>query len=186
MREGDPTQGTTDGSTYTNALRLPSTFGTYALNAAGQVAFGAEAGPPPHGPYAFGIWTGAPGDLMPVARSGDQAPGTPIGTVFSAIPFSIGASPFSGPVISPSGQVAFAALDSSQTSAMIGSGIWMGSSQGLSLVAQAGDHAPGTPNGVNFAAAPATQTQPLPLAFARPEISADGQVAFAGFLAGGA
>ncbi|MDJ0610616.1 MAG: PKD domain-containing protein, partial [Kiloniellales bacterium] len=129
---GDPAPGTAPGVVF-------SSFGTPVTNASGQVAFfGVVDGPGVFSSNRLGIWgPGAIGALDLLARSGNQAPGTPPGTVFSS---------FSTPLINAAGQVAFLGLLTG--SGVHGSnrfGIWGPDASGaLGLLARAGDRAPGT------------------------------------------
>ena len=111
------------------------TFFSYdppVLNASGDVAFEAVLDLSDFSNLR-GIWVTNAGSLALVARQGDIAPGT-LGRTFDS---------FSGPVLSASGEVAFAGvLDSSDFSNH--RGVWMGTVDDLTLVARKGDVAPGT------------------------------------------
>lgn len=132
------------------------------LNDAGQTAFGASAG-------SRGIWSEGTGSLTLVARGGDQAPGAPSGVNFGG--------GFSRPLINNAGQTAFTAdLSGSGIDATNNQGIWSEGSGSLALVAREGDHAPGTPSGVNF-----RFQAGVPL---RPVLNDAGQTAFPAFLTG--
>ncbi len=88
------------------------------------------------------IWAGGPGSGALVAREGDQAPGTPDGTIFRW---------FERPSIHSAGQTAFeASLQGADVDATNIDGIWCGGAGSLSLVAREGDQAPGTPDGTTF------------------------------------
>ncbi|HEY4309876.1 MAG TPA: PEP-CTERM sorting domain-containing protein [Pirellulales bacterium] len=177
-REGTAAPGS-PGNTFRAALDY--TFPSYAMNAAGNVAFSAGT----QGSSGFGIWEGAPGSLNPVARAGDAAPGISGGTFRSlALP---GLPPLIlGPAINSNGQVAFE-FPYAGPNSTVHDGVWVGSAGSLSLVAKFGDQAPGTPSSVTFADPTngdiGTNNGPL-YTFSRPEISSDNQVAIAGLLTG--
>ena len=87
-----------------------------------------------------GLWSGLPGSIQLVAREGVLAPGT------SAV--------FAGgwlfPWVNSSGVVAFSAALGSGANSTNNTGIWAGTPGALSIVARAGNPAPGTPAGVVF------------------------------------
>jgi hypothetical protein len=87
-----------------------------------------------------GIWSGLPGAIQLVAREGTTAPGT--------------AAAFAGgwgfPRVNSSGVVAFPAALGAGADSSNNTGIWAGPPGALSLVARAGNAAPGTPAGVVF------------------------------------
>jgi hypothetical protein len=138
-REGDQAPGTPSGVTYEN-LRLP------VLNDAGQTAFSASlTGNGVDGANNGGIWCGDSGNLTLVARSGEHAPGTPSGVNFDF-------ATHTDVVINNAGQTAFnSSLAGVGVDATNNEGIWLEGSGSLRLVARRGSHAPGTPNGTNFA-----------------------------------
>jgi len=126
-REGDVAPGTWGTRTF-------FLFDPPAINAAGDVAFEAVLDLSDSSNH-LGIWVGNAGGLALVARRGFEAPGTG-GRTFDLF--------FKGPVLSASGEVAFAAtLDPSDSSN--NSGIWMGGVGALTMIARKGDVAPGTP-----------------------------------------
>jgi hypothetical protein len=87
-----------------------------------------------------GLWSGLPGAIQLVAREGSAAPGTT--AVFS--------SGWSFPRVNTSGVVAFSAALGAGANSSNNTGIWSGLPGALSLVARAGNAAPGTPAGVVF------------------------------------
>lgn len=112
----------------------------------------------------LGIWTGTPGNLTLLAREGNPAPtGTP-GVTFRDI---------EEPAVNAAGDLAFLSLLAGQgiTGTNLSS-LWLARPQGLTLAAQSGRRAPGTPPGVTFDA------------FFQPAINANAQLAFRAFLTG--
>jgi hypothetical protein len=149
-RSGDQAPGTDPGVVFTNTISSYSRF-----NDAGQVAFASRlTGPGVTTANEFGIWSEGGGSLDLVAREGDQAPGTALGVVYDG---SLGVSGING-----AGQVVLG--DS-------GAGIWSGGTGALSLVAHTGDVVLGTGGEFNgFSGLTA--------------INDAGQTAFKGFLFG--
>ncbi len=94
----------------------------------------------------FGIWSNAGGSLNLVARTGSQAPDTPLGVAFDSF-FAIDQF-----VMNAAGRVAFNAelRGAGVTPGVNGSGIWSQGGGNLALVARAGSQAPGLPAGVVF------------------------------------
>jgi hypothetical protein len=159
-----------DSGSPTLVVRLSeypfNTLYSPALNDAGRIAFIAGSG--------NSIWSDRSGSLTLVARGGDQAPGTPNGVVFDYIAFYQQQTP----ELNDAGQTAF-------TAEVTGSGvdyftnrwgIWSEGSGSLALVARYGDHAPGTPSGVNFGNGLNAPFEPV--------LNNAGQVAFKSFLTG--
>jgi hypothetical protein len=109
------------------------------ISDAGITAFAAHV-------IGSGIGLSGPGGSALVAREGEQAAGTPVGIVYSG--FDVLRRTF---LVNDAGQVAFqdflfgSGVDSSNNH-----GIWAQRHGNVELVARAGDHAPGTPDGVNF------------------------------------
>ena len=135
-RRGSQAPGTTVG---TNFILLNTTV--YSLNNAGQTAFRANL----NGAAVskWGIWAGGVGGLDLIARSGNQAPGTPAGVDFSG--FS------NQPALNDAGQMAFfGGLVGPGVNITNNEGIWSDVGGSLALVARTGDPAPGTAVGVNF------------------------------------
>ncbi len=137
VRSGDQAPGTPSGVNY-------SSVNSPGLNDAGQIAFnGLLTGSGVDSTNDWGIWSEGSGSLALVAREGDHAPGTPSGVNYSNL--------FISPVLNDAGQTAFyAELTGSGVDATNDRGIWSEGSGSLALVARRGDHAPGTPSGVNF------------------------------------
>jgi hypothetical protein len=121
------------------------------LNAAGQVAFkGLLTGPGVTQSNGSGIWQGS----TLIARQGDRPP-----QLSSTVNFA----GFGAPLMNASGQVAFrGSLEGSEITSLNNSGIWRNNT----LIAHAGDSAPGLASGVRFRA------------FTDLQINDDGQVAF--------
>ena len=117
------------------------------LNDAGQTAFvGALTGAGVTTTNNWGVWSNGSGSLDLVARAGDQAPGTPSGVNYgvSTVGPAVGG-------LNDAGQIAlWANLAGSGVVGDQNFGVWSGGSGSLMLVTRSGDHAPGTPSGVNF------------------------------------
>ncbi len=137
-RSGDHAPGTPSGVNY---FELNSRF---VMNDAGQTAFSASlTGSGVDSTNGGGIWSEGSGSLALVARRGDHAPGTPSGVNYLYM--------FSTPGLNDAGQTAFKnSLTGSGVDATNDVGVWSEGSGSLALVAREGDHAPGTPSGVNF------------------------------------
>lgn len=163
-RAGSQAPGTPSGVQF-------DLFGLPAMNDAGHTAFhGYVAG---SGVDLFtnndGIWSGASGSLVLVARSGSQAPGAPSGVNFAG---------FLDPALNNAGHIAFwGHVDGSDLGGAFDDGIWSEGSGSLALVARRGSQAPGAPNGVMFG------TTEI-VSFDRPVLSDSGDVAFRGFVSG--
>ncbi|MCP4249286.1 MAG: EF-hand domain-containing protein [bacterium] len=140
---GDPAPGVADAG-FGAGWDLP------AINNAGEVAFGARIRylVPPFG-SDLSLWKGTPGNLTLAVRTGDQAPGTPVGVTFAGTSFSgtLGLNGFDD-----GGRLAFSALlTGTGTLLSNDTGLWVGPPGGIELAAREGDPAPGTPVGVVFA-----------------------------------
>ena len=133
-RKGDPAPGTPVGVTFDSLIG-----GNIYFNNAGETAFhssfaGAEIGD--------GIWSGGPGTLFLVARSGDQAPGLPAGVSFGG---------FLDPRINDAGQTVFrSSVTGPGVNTSNDGGIWSEGPGTLSLVAREGDQAAGMAAGVSY------------------------------------
>lgn len=132
------------------------------LNDAGRTAFyGATTD------GGLGLWSQGSGSLAAVARSGDQAPGTPSGVTFK----------FEGlvetPVLNNDGRTTFRSyLSGAGVTGDNEFGVWSQGSGGLELRARRGGQAPGLPAGVNYGYTCCTG------------INDDGQIVFASLLSG--
>ena len=117
-----------------------------ALNNAGQTAFRAGlTGSGVDSTNDRGIWSEGSGSLALVARSGRPGPRHAQRRELRQLHFA------SSPVLNDAGQTAFCAdLTGSGVDSTNDAGIWSEGSGSLALVARSGDHAPGTPSGVNF------------------------------------
>ncbi len=137
-RSGTQAPGTPNGVMYGGS------FTTYVVNSSGQTAFLAIIGG--SGVDATnnrGFWSEGSGSLALVARTGDQAPGTPSGANF--ISFGTFLS------LNDVGQTAFlGGLIGGGVNSTNNTGIWSNRSGSLDLVVRPGDEAPGTSSGVNF------------------------------------
>jgi hypothetical protein len=124
-RGGDSAPGTPNGVLY-DELFGPS------LNAAGYTAFKATLTGGAVGAINQGIWSDASGSRVLVARTGDQAPGTPSGVNFSE---------FFGPALNAAGQTAFlATLTGSGVTGGNDRGFWATDANGATqLIAREGD-----------------------------------------------
>jgi hypothetical protein len=130
----------------TGGLATFSSFGTPDISSTGKVAFHASLNFGVPFDQRDGIWAGpadASASLTLVARSGTPAPGAG-GATFSSF--------FKDPLINAAGTVSFAdQLDGPGVTSDNGFGLWTGlNPDNLTLVARAGDHAPGTPDGTVF------------------------------------
>jgi hypothetical protein len=113
-----------------------------------------------------GLWSDSTGDVELIFRSGDPATGTPSGVNFTH-------STIDPEVLNAGGQAAFrSGLSGTGVDGLNDTGIWIGVSGNLTLVARAGSQAPGTASGINF-------RQNLSLV---PSLNDAGQVAFSGDL----
>jgi hypothetical protein len=143
---GQQAPGTPNGAVFGFDGPL-STFGAPLLNNAGQVAFTAsllEGAGGVTNTNRLGLWLGGAGSLGMVARTGDQAPGTPIGAVYSAFPTLN---------LNDAGQMAFAALlqtGSGSVDQDNDEGIWSNGSGSLQMIARSGNQAQGLPSGVVY------------------------------------
>lgn len=135
--------------------------GAFQHNNAGQVAFSATLDTT-NELIDEGIWVGAPGQVILVARTGDLAPGTN-GQVFTDIRL---------PGLNSSGQIVFTGeID-------IGDGtketaIWLGDPASPNLLLRPGDEAPGT-NGLSF------KSFPNPAVSGGVALNASGDIGFPG------
>ncbi len=163
----DPAPGAGPGVVY-SGTESPSTlaFGAPVLNGAGQTAFGGSlTGPGVDGTNNSGIWSEGSGLLSLVARTGDTAPGTELGVVYSAV---------ASPVLNGAGQTAFeGSLTGPGVDSTNISGIWSEGTGSLSLVAREGGTAPGAGPGVVYSEL-----------FFNPILNGAGQTAFSGALTG--
>jgi len=143
------------------------------LNDAGQTAFvGTLTGAGVTSTNNWGVWSNGSGSLELVARAGDQAPGTPSGVIYGVSTFSFTPTLVGG--LNDAGQITFwANLAGSGVVGNQNFGIWSGASGSPMLLTRSGDHAPGTPTGVNFF---------YPLGFFGSNNA--GQIAFGGRLTG--
>lgn len=161
-REGNQAPGTPFGVKFGGLSDTP------VLNSAGSTAFrGRVVGPGVDSTNENGIWAenrpGAIG-LGLVVRDGEAAPGTPLGVNFSS---------FFPPVINDAGEIAFTGnLTGPGVDSTNDQGVWSEGSGPMSLVARAGNPAPGTPFGIDFAF------------FRHVVINAEGKTAFRGLLTG--
>ncbi len=149
---------------------LFSDFSGNVINGGGQVTFmGTLTGPGVNGTNHSGIWSGDPGSLGLVARTGDSAPGTVSGVTYSTfIDDSV--------VINGAGQTAFLGIVTGPgVDNTNDRGIWLEGSGSLDLFAREGDVAPGTELGVLFSGFDFSN---------KPVLNAVGQAAFLGSLTG--
>ncbi|MEX2318013.1 MAG: choice-of-anchor tandem repeat NxxGxxAF-containing protein [Pirellulales bacterium] len=138
LRMGMPAPGTAPGTNFDG-------FPSPAIDPAGHVTFIARlSGGDATSENDSGIWSNRGGTLALVVREGDPAPQVSATARFSSFNvFTL--------VVNAAGDMAFEGL---LTGTGITTGnddaIWNTSPSGLELVAREGDHAPGTPSGVNF------------------------------------
>jgi hypothetical protein len=134
-RSGSPAPGTPTGVNFaTISGHVP------ALNDAGQLAFKAAlTGAGVNSTNNFGLWSGAPGSLELIARTGDHAPGTEDGVVFRSFT-NVVDNTGPGWMLNAAGQTAFNAQLIGSDGVSAGSGIWATDRSGvLQLVARRGD-----------------------------------------------
>jgi len=165
MRQGDIAPGTLDGAI------IDSFVDPFGFNDAGQIAVSLEVNA--NGgmdPVTAGLWSGRPGEIVPVARAQQQAPGAAPGVTFVSQGFE---PPFSEQTrINPAGAVAFQGfLSGPGVTDQNNSGIWSNADGELQLIARDGDLAPGTA-GLRFLSVTS-----------RPNINAAGHLTFLAFLA---
>ena len=165
LRSGSAAPGSAD-SAIIDAIVDP-----FAINDAGQIAVNLEvAGNGGIGLVEAGLWSGRPGQVVPVARAGQQAPGTELGVVFASQGFE---PPFSEQTrINAAGNVAFQGfLTGPGVVDANNGGIWSNASaSSLQLIARNGDIAPGT-GGLRFLSVTS-----------RPNINSSGHANFLAFL----
>lgn len=114
------------------AIRFRPSFMQPTLNNRGEIAFTARV----TGSSDVGLWSGFPDSLSLIAKTGDPAPGTEPGVVFTNF-FSF--------VLNGNGKVAFKARVSGPgVDSFSCDGIWTGSSDGLEIVVRGGYSPPGT------------------------------------------
>ncbi len=138
-QEGIAAPGTASGTTFKS--NMDYTFMSYAMNAVGNVAIAAGTS----GSSGFGIWEGSPGNLTPVVRAGDAAPGISEGKFQAATAIGY-VPPIAGPAINAAGHVAFE-FAVAQPNMWPHDAVWVGTQGSLSLVAEAGNHAARYGNG---------------------------------------
>ena len=118
-----------------------------------------------------GIWSGLAGSLQLVAATGQNAPGTPSGVTFSTVSQVAPSTNHNGQLAFRGGLIHDGSVDSTNDS-----GIWSNIGGSLSLVARAGDQAPGFPAGTTFSGfAPSTNG-------IAPVLNDTGEIAFASAL----
>jgi len=151
-REGDRPPGTGTGVMF-------ESFGDVVVDAGNQVAFGAMLRGAVSDQDDTGIWAGPAGALRLVARENAAPPGI----ASDGVEFAT----FGPPVLSADSQIAFqAVMRGLGINRENREGIWAGSIARPTLLARSGDHAPETPDDVNF------------LSFNDPVFTGAGTVAF--------
>jgi hypothetical protein len=138
-RTGSQAPGAPAGVNFSTEPALELFFP--AFNDAGQTAFyGATTD------GGLGLWSEGSGSLAAVARSGEQAPGTPDGVTFT---FNQLYQVLDGPVLNNAGQTTFRSFLSGPgvTNANL-MGRWSEGSGSLALVVRQGSSMPGLPAGV--------------------------------------
>jgi hypothetical protein len=139
---GQQAPGMPAGTVYLNS------FSGVAINSSGQVVFSSQV-------TGFGnnaLYSGLPGSLQLVAKTGDQAPGQPAGVRFSHFHKYDLPQPLNDySVINDSGDAVFLAkLSGPGLNSNNNDAVYFGSPGSLQLVARKGDQAPGTPAGVVY------------------------------------
>jgi hypothetical protein len=137
LRGGDHAPGTPQGVKFREIEEL-------TVNSTGQTAFrGVVQGSSVVGANREGVWSEGAGTLALVARTGDQAPGLPLGVHFSG---SVG-----DPAINASGHVAFdAGIDGSHPDFNNIKSIWSDRTGSPALIVRDGDPVPDLPGKVTF------------------------------------
>lgn len=137
-RTGDTATGLSPGVVYSNFSTI------FVLNNAGETAFSAKlSGTGVTGTNDRGIWLQSSGTLDVVVRSGDAAPGTNAGVVYS--------STLGSPVLNNAGEIAFwGRVVGTGVVLTNNTGIWSTTGGTLSLVARTGDAASDTGPGVVY------------------------------------
>ena len=159
--EGERAPGTGDGQVFGSVPTYATTVGRDGTHAASAYVIGGDA----TDLTSNGLWVGTPGDMRLVARAGSQAPGAPAGVVFDR-DSRVSGVPIGLPLVDRHGNVTFHGnLSGPGVTAMNSNGVWHGTRDSLTMIARAGDVAPGT-GGQNF-----LSTSPLVSA-------ANGMVAF--------
>jgi hypothetical protein len=133
-RSGDPAPGA-------EGLRF---FGLsdVSINSSGRVAFNKALVDAANTVVGHGLWTGVPGDIRPLVKTGDPAHGLAAGINFNR---------FGTPLINQSEEVSFVGtLIGPGVVAANDSGVWTLAENGARLVAREGDQAPGAPVGAVF------------------------------------
>ena len=162
-REGSQAPGLPVGVNYSEILNHK------AINSAGHVAFVAGLTGENSSLHADGIWSDRSGFVELVTRRGNQAPGTPDGVKFDALRLVR---------LNDAGQIAFnAILSGDGLDSTNDRGLWLDDSGNMTLVARAGNQAPGTPSGVNY-------SNFSPFLVGQLTLNAAGQVAFGAVLTG--
>lgn len=138
-RDGDPAPGLPAGVNY-------STLDRPVLNDAGHAAFATTlTGASVTSLNDSAIFAGAPAAPQLVARTGNVAPGTPVGVNYLAF------APFHAPTLNNIDQVAYSAfLTGSGVTDANNAAIYAGALVAPQLVARTGDAAPGMPAGVSY------------------------------------
>jgi len=135
---GNPAPGTPAGVNY-QVIGLHD----HPLNLTGRSAFLAVlTGTGVTSANGVGIWSGPPGNVMLLARTGNPAPGTTAGVNYSAL---------GPPTLNSEGRSAFTAvLTGAGVTTDNDSGIWVGVPGAVALLVREGDAAPGTASGVSY------------------------------------
>ncbi|MBB6429777.1 DUF7453 family protein [Algisphaera agarilytica] len=141
LRDGDAAPDTPPGVQFTG-ISAP------VLNNAGQITFTALLSSLSSNGFSDrGIWSeaaGSSGNPGILVRTGNAAPGTGSGIIFSHIDIA-------KPVLNDAGQTAFwAQLTGNGVDSSNDTGIWSKTTDNLDLIIRTGDHAPGTESGVKF------------------------------------
>lgn len=172
-RSHDPAPGTPAGANFSSLEVDSSQPIRHAFNDLGQTAFVGRLRNDDSGMGGVttsnnsGIWSGSAPSPGLLAREGDHAPGTPDGTSFNF--FSLGFH--QPPLLNNLGQTVFpASLRGDEVTPDNDTGIWIGTQDGLRLVARTGFQAPDAPDGVHFSE------------LRGPDVNDAGHVAFAALL----
>ena len=163
-REGDPAQGA--------ARAVTGYLDQYgSVNSAGQIAIVGSWSEADGGSASRAVvWAGEPHSLAMVAQGGEFAPGLSSPATFVG---------YTSPLINAAGHVSFiAGLSGDEIDNDNDEGIWVGDGESLRLVAQEGQRAPGTSEGVAFGRDRSVGP------FAPVLLNSAGRMAFIGYLRG--
>jgi hypothetical protein len=130
----------------------------FAFNSGGRFALSATLFGGGFAAYDTGLWSGTPGNLKLIARTGTVAPGISLPTEFDSL--GLGGINSQGQVVFPAATRRVGTIGSDHYS------VWLQTAGTLRLVANSGDPAPGTADNLKFNG------------FSQPTLNSAGQTAF--------